>query len=167
MSDALTAANVILTALHVEDCAQIIQNIRTTRARRSYETDIAHVRAWNDWLSQNLDRVCAEYGKLVDTANEREAEYRRRIADLEEQNAGLQRENVRLEGKYRERDAQAIEHTETRRQAYNRLVEKHASILECYKTVLMTVPPELFAGNERVFKDYETIRDSGFKPEGS
>ncbi len=89
------------------------------------------------------------------------------MADLEEQNAGLQRENVRLEGKYRERDAQAIEHAETRRQAYNRLVEKHASILECYKTVLMTVPPELFAGNERVFKDYETIRDSGFKPEGS
>lgn len=167
MSDALTAASMVLNALHVEDCAQIIQKIGATRALRSFETDIAHVRAWNDWLRQNLDRICAEYVKLADTANEREAEYRRRIADLEQQNAALQTENARLEGQYRERDAEAVAHAATRREAYNRLVEKHASILECYKTVLMTVPPELFAGNERVFKDYETVRDSGFKPEGS
>jgi hypothetical protein len=164
MIDALTAASIVSDDLSYY---RMMDGLRAACARRAYESEIAYQRACNDWLANNLKYVCAEYGKLVDTANGREGEYTQRIADLEQQNAALRTENAHLEGKYRERDAQATEHAETRRQAYNRLVEKHASILECYKTVLMTVPPELFAGNARVFTDYETIRDSGFKPEGS
>lgn len=134
--------------------------------RRNYESDIAYQQACNDWLARNLRYVCGEYGKLVDTATGREAEYRRRIAELEQQNAELRGENQRLEDRFQERDALAVQDAAKERESYNRLVEKHRSILDCYRTLLISVPPEMLAGSPRLLADYETVRDSGFKSEG-
>ena len=156
MSDAFAAANMISGQLSYY---RMMDGLRAARARRDYENEIAYVQACNDWLTRNLKRVCDEYGRLVDTANAREADYRRRIADLEQENANL-------EAKYKERDALAVQDAARSREDYNRLVEKHKSILGCYKTLLMRAPPSAFSGNSRLLTDYETVRDSGYKPEG-
>lgn len=145
---------------------RMIDGLNAACARRNFENEITYLQACNDWLARNLRYVCAEYGKLVDTANGREAEYRRRIAELEQQNADLRGENHRLEGRYLERDAVAAQDAAKERESYNRLVEKHKSILDCYRTLLMSVPPEVLAGNPQLLADYETVRDSGFKREG-
>lgn len=163
MSDAMMAANAIRGDMAFY---RLIDGLTAAHARHDYENEIAYIRACNDWLVRNLRFVCAEYGKLVDTANGREADYRRRIVELEQQNARLMGEVAQLQAKYDERDNQARQEANQRYEAHTSLFEKHKSILDCYRTLLMTVPPEMLARNPRLLADYEAVRDMGFKPEG-
>jgi len=146
---------------------RMIDGLAAAHARRNYENEVAYLQARTDWLTRNLKRVCDEYGKLVDTANGREAEYRRRIAYLEQENSDLKAEVARTEAKYKERDARAVQEADQKRDEYDRLVELHNGVLRRYKTLLMSVSPEMLAGNPRLLVDYEVVRDSEFKPEGA
>jgi len=146
---------------------RMIDGLAAAHARRNYENEVAYLQARTDWLTRNLKRVCDEYGKLVDTANGREAEYRRRIAYLEQENSDLKAEVARTEAKYKERDARAVQEADQKRDEYDRLVELHNGVLRRYKTLLMSVSPEMLAGNPRLLVDYEVVRDSEFKPEGT
>jgi hypothetical protein len=163
MSDALAAASMISGQLSYY---RMMDGLRAACARRNYGNETTYLQARNDWLTRNLMHVCDEYGKLVDTANGREAEYCRRIADLEQKNADLQGEVARANARYEERGARAVQEADQKRDKYNRLVEHHSDILRCYKTLLMSVSPETLAGYPRLLADYEAVRDSGFKPEG-
>ena len=164
MSDALAAASMISGQLSYY---RMMDGLRAACVRRNYENELTYLQARNDWLTRNLMRVCDEYGKLVDTANGREAEYRRRIADLEQENSDLKAEVARTEAKYKERDARAVQEADQKRDEYDRLVELHNGVLRRYKTLLMSVSPEMLAGNPRLLVDYEVVRDSEFKPEGT
>lgn len=164
MSDALAAASMISGQLSYY---RMMDGLRAACARRNYENELAYVQARNDWLTRNLMRVCDEYGKLVDTANGREAEYRRRIADLEQENGDLKAQVALAEAKYKQRDARAVQEADQKRGEYDRLVELHNGVLRRYKTLLMSVSPEMLAGNPRLLVDYEVVRDSEFKPEGT
>lgn len=163
MSDVMMAANAIRGDMAFY---RMIDGLTAAHARRNYENEITYLQARNDWLTRNLKRVCDEYGKLVDTANGREAEYRRRIADLEQEIVDLTGKVARAEAKYTERDAQAVQDAAKERESYNSLVAHHNDMLRCYKTLLMSASPEMLAGNPRLLADYEAVRDSGFKPEG-
>lgn len=163
MSDAMMAANAIRGDMAFY---RMIDGLTAAHARRNYENEISYLQARTDWLTRNLKRVCDEYGKLVDTANGREAESRRRIEDLEQENASLKGEVARAEAKCKERDARAVQEADQKRDKYNRLVEDHNDLLGRYKTLLMSVSPEMLAGNSRLLTDYKIVRDSEFKPEG-
>jgi len=164
MSDAMMAANAIRGDMAFY---RMIDGLAAAHARRNYENEVAYLQARTDWLTRNLKRVCDEYGKLVDTANGREAEYHRRIADLEQENDDLTAKVARAEAKYKGRDAQAAQEADQNRDQYNRLVEDHNDVLRRYKTLLMSISPEMLAGNPRLLADYKVARDSEFKPEGA
>jgi len=155
MSDALTAASMISGQLSYY---RMMDGLRDACARRDYENEIAYVQACNDWLSRNLKRVCAEYGKLADTANGREADYRQRIADLERQVANL-------EAKYKERDAAAAQYAASALAHSNHLVERLNGLLADYKALLMSAPPSTFNGNKRLLADYNTFLNAEKAPE--
>ena len=164
MSDAMMAANAIRGDMAFY---RMIDGLTAAHARHNFENELTYLQARNDWLTRNLMRVCDEYGKLVDTANGREAEYRRRIADLEQENGDLTAKVARAEAKYKERDARAVQEADQNRDQYNRLVEDHNDVLRRYKTLLMSVSPEMLAGNPRLLVDYKVVQEAGFKPEGA
>jgi hypothetical protein len=164
MSDALAAASMISGQLSYY---RMMDGLRAACARRDYENELTYLQARNDWLTRNLMRVCDEYGKLVDTANGREAEYRRRIADLEQENDDLTAKVARAEAKYKGREAQAVQEADQNRDQYNRLVEDHNDVLRRYKTLLTSVSPEVLAGNPRLLVDYKVVQGSEFKSEGA
>lgn len=164
MSDALAAASMISGQLSYY---RMMDGLRAACARRNYENELTYLQACNDWLTRNLMRVCDDYGNLVDTANGREAEYRRRIADLEQENGDLTAKVARAEAKYKERDVQAVQEADQNRDQYNRLVEDHNDVLRRYKALLMSVSPEVLGGNPRLLVDYKIVRASELKPEGA
>ena len=145
MSDALTAASMISGDMAFY---RLMDGLTAACARRNYENEIAYVQACNEWLARNLKRVCAANSTLVETANAREADYRRRIADLERQVADL-------DAKYKERDAQAVQEASRSRDDYSWLVEKHKNILSNYRTLLMSVPPSTLSGS--LLGDYNAV----------
>jgi len=145
MSDALAAASMISGQLSYY---RMMDGLRAACARRDYESEIAYIQACNEWLARNLKRVCAANSTLVETANAREADYRRRIADLERQVADL-------DARYKERDAQALQEASRGRDDYSWLVEKHKSILANYRTLLMSVPPSTLSGS--LLADYDAV----------
>ena len=129
---------------------RMMDGLRAACARRDYESEIAYIQACNEWLARNLQRVCAANSTLVETANAREADYRRRIADLERQVADL-------DAKYKERDAEEVQEASRRRDDYSWLVEKHKTILANYRTLLMSVPPSTLSGS--LLADYNAVTE--------
>jgi hypothetical protein len=113
---------------------RLMDGLTTAYHRHNYKGEIACLQACNDGLARDLKLVCAEYSNVVDSANVLEADYRRRIADLEQHITDLQREHARLEAKYKERDAPAMQESARSRSDYDRLVEKHKGILASYRS---------------------------------
>jgi pullulanase/glycogen debranching enzyme len=93
MSDALTAAGIITNALVINDIADAFTAVQR---RNDYQSEVAHLRAWLDWAERRHQVMVGVCEKLVDAAKTEQAKDRRRIAELERQNADLTRQNDEL-----------------------------------------------------------------------
>ena len=93
MSDALAAASMITNDMATYRFADLISN---AQARRDYEGEIAHLRAWLDWMERRHQTVVRTVGDAVDVAKAQMAADGQRIAELERKNAELRRQNAEL-----------------------------------------------------------------------
>jgi hypothetical protein len=93
MSEVLTAAGMITDALFINNITNTFTGIQ---ARRNYQDEVAHLRAWLDWSERRHQVMVGVCEKLVDAAKAEQAKDRRRIAELERQNDDLTRQNADL-----------------------------------------------------------------------
>lgn len=105
MSDALTAANIITHAMVANDIAD---TFTTARARRGYEGEIAHLQAWLDWMERRHQVMVGVCEQLLETAKSEQAKDRARIAELERQVDGLERNNAELEAARKTAEAERL-----------------------------------------------------------
>jgi hypothetical protein len=94
MSDALTAANMITNAMVIND---ITDAFITARQRRGHESEIAHLRAWLDWMERRHQTLVTTIESGLDVVKAQMAADGRRIAELERENAELQRHRDELQ----------------------------------------------------------------------
>ena len=93
MSDAITAANIITDAMFIRDMGATLTAIR---ARRDYEGEIAHLRAWLEWYERRHHALTAALQPAIDAAKAQEIERERLIAQLQRENRELRSQNADL-----------------------------------------------------------------------
>ncbi|MCB8883030.1 hypothetical protein ACELLULO517_22470 [Acidisoma cellulosilytica] len=93
MSDAITAANIITDAMFIRDMGATLTDIR---ARRDYEGEIAHLRAWLEWYERRHHALTAALQPAIDAAKAQEIERERLIAQLQRENRELRSQNADL-----------------------------------------------------------------------
>ncbi|MDE1905078.1 MAG: hypothetical protein KGH75_01325 [Rhodospirillales bacterium] len=89
MSNATTAANMITDAMAANQFAALVGN---ARARRDYESEIAHLRAWLQHYEQQQGVLKAAATEAIRIAKD----YETTIARLEAENHRLQDQNADL-----------------------------------------------------------------------
>jgi septal ring factor EnvC (AmiA/AmiB activator) len=89
MNDAITAANIITDAMAANQFAALVS---TARARRDYEGEIAHLRAW----LQHYERQQAVLASAATEAIKIAKDYETTIARLEGENQQLRNQNAEL-----------------------------------------------------------------------
>jgi hypothetical protein len=92
-SDAITAANIITDAMAANQFAALVSN---ARARRDYEGEIAHLRAWLELYERQKAVLAAAAQEAVRIAKADQAKYERQIAKLQRENQELRSQNTDL-----------------------------------------------------------------------
>jgi hypothetical protein len=93
MSDAITAANIITDAMFIRDMGATLTAIR---ARRDYEGEIAHLRAWLEWYERRHHALTTALQPAIDAAKAQEVARERLIAKLQRENQELRSQNTDL-----------------------------------------------------------------------
>ena len=71
--------------------------ISNAQARRDYEGEIAHLRAWLDWMERRHQTLVTTVGPALDVVKAQMAADKRQIAELQRENAELQRQRDELQ----------------------------------------------------------------------
>jgi hypothetical protein len=93
MSDAVTAANIITDAMAANQFAALVSN---ARARRDYEGEIAHLRAWLEWYERQRVALVALSEEAIRVGEAELAKSERKISALDRENQELRRQNADL-----------------------------------------------------------------------
>jgi transposase-like protein len=93
MSDAVTAANIITDAMAANQFAALVSN---ARARRDYEGEIAHLRAWLEWYERQRVALVALSEEAIRVGKAELAKSERKISALDHENQELRRQNADL-----------------------------------------------------------------------
>jgi transposase-like protein len=93
MSDAVTAANIITDAMAANQFAALVSN---ARARRDYEGEIAHLRAWLEWYERQRVALVALSEEAIRVGKAELAKSERKISALDRENQELRRQNADL-----------------------------------------------------------------------
>ncbi|MCB8877426.1 hypothetical protein [Acidisoma silvae] len=93
MSDAITAANIITDAMAANQFAALVNS---ARARRDYEGEIAHLRAWLELYERQKAVLAAAAQEAVRIAKADQAKYERQLAKLQRENQELRSQNADL-----------------------------------------------------------------------
>jgi transposase-like protein len=93
MSDAVTAANIITDAMAANQFAALVSN---ARARRDYEGEIAHLRAWLEWYERQRVALVALSEEAIRVGKAELAKSERKISTLDRENQELRRQNADL-----------------------------------------------------------------------
>ena len=93
MSDAITAANMINNALFMRDMGETLSALQ---ARRDYQGEIAHLRAWLELYERQKAVLAAAAQEAVRIAKDDQAKYERQIAKLQRENQELRSQNAEL-----------------------------------------------------------------------
>ena len=93
MSDAITAANIITDAMAANQFAALVSN---ARARRDYEGEIAHLRAWLEHYERQKAVLAAAAQEAVRIAKAEQAKCERQIAEVQRENHELRSQNADL-----------------------------------------------------------------------
>jgi hypothetical protein len=94
MSDAVTAANIITDAMAANQFAALVSN---ARARRDYEGEIAHLRAWLEWYERQRVALVALSEEAIRVGKAELAKSERKISALDRENQELRRKNDALQ----------------------------------------------------------------------
>jgi regulator of replication initiation timing len=94
MSDAVTAANIITDAMAANQFAALVSN---ARARRDYEGEIAHLRAWLEWYERQRVALVALGEEAIRVGKAELAKSERKISALERENQELRLQNDALQ----------------------------------------------------------------------
>jgi transposase-like protein len=93
MSDAVTAASIITDAMAANQFAALVSN---ARARRDYEGEIAHLRAWLEWYERQRVALVALSEEAIRVGKAELAKSERKISALDRENQELRRQNADL-----------------------------------------------------------------------
>jgi transposase-like protein len=93
MSDAVTAASIITDAMAANQFAALVSN---ARARRDYEGEIAHLRAWLEWYERQRVALVALSEEAIRVGKAELAKSERKISALDHENQELRRQNADL-----------------------------------------------------------------------
>jgi transposase-like protein len=93
MSDAVTAASIITDAMAANQFAALVSN---ARARRDYEGEIAHLRAWLEWYERQRVALVALSEEAIRVGEAELAKSERKISALDRENQELRRQNADL-----------------------------------------------------------------------
>jgi uncharacterized protein YhaN len=93
MSDAVTAASIITDAMAANQFAALVSN---ARARRDYEGEIAHLRAWLEWYERQRVALVALSEEAIRVGEAELAKSERKISALDHENQELRRQNADL-----------------------------------------------------------------------
>jgi cell division protein FtsB len=94
MSDAITAANMINNALFMRDMGDTLVGLQ---ARRDYQGEIAHLRAWLEWYERQRVALVALSEEAIRVGKAELAKSERKLSALERENQELRRNNVALQ----------------------------------------------------------------------
>jgi transposase-like protein len=93
MSDAITAANMINNALFMRDMGDTLVGLQ---ARRDYQGEIAHLRAWLEWYERQRVALVALSEEAIRVGKAELAKSERKISTLDRENQELRRQNAEL-----------------------------------------------------------------------
>jgi hypothetical protein len=94
MNDAITAANMINNALFMRDMGDTLVGLQ---ARRDYQGEIAHLRAWLEWYERQRVALVALSEEAIRVGKAELAKSECKISALDRENQELRRKNDALQ----------------------------------------------------------------------